>query len=89
MGMSLKLMALLQLVITDVVFAFLYYAGVDDVDYYILSFAIIYIVVNLVLGHVNRRVRGINTAIMAILVFISLVIIALKVLPLLIKPPTR
>ncbi len=87
--MSLKLMALLYVVITDVVFAFLYYAGVTDIDYYILSFSITYIVINLFMGVTNRRVKALNNAIMIGLVIISLVIIALKVLPMIVKPVVR
>ena len=87
--MSLKLMALLYVVITDIVFAFLYYAGVTDIDYYILSFSITYIVINLFMGTTNRRVKVLNNAIMAVLIAISLIIIALKVLPMIIKPVTR
>ncbi len=87
--MSLKLLALLQVIITDVVFAFLYYAGVRDADYYVLTFTVIYLVINLALGAMNRRVRTLNMLIMAALITVSLVIIALKILPMFIKPPMR
>ena len=87
--MSLKLMALLYVVITDIVFAFLYYAGVNDVEYYILSFSIIYLAMNLFMGTVNRRVKSINNIIMIGLIIVSLVIIIFKVLPMIIKPVTR
>ena len=87
--MSLKLMALLYVVITDIVFAFLYYAGVNDIEYYILSFSIIYLAMNLFMGTVNRRVKSINNIIMISLIIVSLVIIIFKVLPMIIKPVTR
>ncbi|MGC8542482.1 MAG: hypothetical protein ACP5GZ_11415 [Vulcanisaeta sp.] len=87
--MSVRLMVLTQLLLIMVVFSFLYYVGVTNVNYYFFAYTIIYILTAMIFNPTNRRMRIINVLVMGILITVSLILISIYIYPILMKPPTQ